>query len=62
MERFDTHEVFNPVAPFGDIHLFACDPALGEALVREGGGAAQVALRDCAAILARALVEEGAAP
>jgi putative acyl-CoA dehydrogenase len=38
MNRFDTHEVFNQASPFGDVNLFACDPALQEGLVREGAG------------------------
>src|SRR4051794_33357940 len=38
MNRFDTHEVFNQAAPFGDVNLFDCDPALREGLVREGAG------------------------
>ena len=38
MNQFDTHEVFNQAPPFGDVNLYACDPALGEALVREGAG------------------------
>ncbi|GGZ05728.1 isovaleryl-CoA dehydrogenase [Pseudoduganella plicata] len=37
MNGFDTHEVLNQVEPFGDVNLFTADPALGEALVREGG-------------------------
>ncbi len=40
MNPFDTHEVRNQAPPFGDVNLFACDPALREALLREGGGAA----------------------
>ncbi|MGX4640354.1 isovaleryl-CoA dehydrogenase [Massilia sp. SYSU DXS3249] len=38
MNQFDTHEVFNQAPPFGDVNLYTCDPALGEALVREGAG------------------------
>jgi putative acyl-CoA dehydrogenase len=38
MNRFDTHEVFNQAPPFGDVNLFACDPALREALEHEGAG------------------------
>ena len=41
MNRFDTHEVFNQAPPFGDVNLFACDPALREGLVREGAGWAE---------------------
>ncbi len=37
MNPFDTHEVRNQPPPFGDVNLFACDPALREALLREGG-------------------------
>jgi putative acyl-CoA dehydrogenase len=40
MNPFDTHEVRNMVAPFENINLYAADPALQEALLREGGGAA----------------------
>jgi putative acyl-CoA dehydrogenase len=36
MNRFDTHEVFNQAAPFGDVNLYACDTALREAVAREG--------------------------
>jgi putative acyl-CoA dehydrogenase len=38
VNRFDTHEVFNQAAPFADVNLFRCDPALRESLEREGGG------------------------
>jgi putative acyl-CoA dehydrogenase len=38
MNPFDTHEVFNQAPPFAGINLFTCDPALQEALAREGGG------------------------
>ena len=41
MNAFDTHEVFNQATPFENVNLFACDPALIEALLREGGGAAR---------------------
>ena len=37
MNSFDTHEVRNQAPPFGDVNLFACDPALRAALLREGG-------------------------
>ncbi len=36
----NTHEVFNQATPFENINLFACDPALQEAVRREGGEAA----------------------
>ncbi|MFC5460715.1 isovaleryl-CoA dehydrogenase [Massilia niabensis] len=38
MNPFETHEVFNQAPPFGDVNLFSIDPALQEALVREGAG------------------------
>ncbi len=38
MQQFDTHQVFNQAAPFENVNLFACDLALQEALLREGGG------------------------
>lgn len=44
MNAFETHAVSNQAAPFADINLFRCDPALGEALVREGGGWAEAGL------------------
>jgi putative acyl-CoA dehydrogenase len=34
--QFDTHEVFNQVPPLEGYDLFAADPALGEAVDREG--------------------------
>jgi len=40
MNAYDTHEVFNQATPFENVNLFACDPALIEAVLREGGGAA----------------------
>jgi putative acyl-CoA dehydrogenase len=45
MNRFDTHEVFNQAAPFAGVNLYACDPALQEALAREGGAWAAGELR-----------------
>jgi putative acyl-CoA dehydrogenase len=44
MHRFDTHEVFNGVPPFGNLNLFGCDCALREAVEREGGAAAVAGL------------------
>ncbi|MBZ2207598.1 isovaleryl-CoA dehydrogenase [Massilia soli] len=38
MSQFDTHAVFNQAPPFENVNLFACDPALMEAVVREGAG------------------------
>jgi putative acyl-CoA dehydrogenase len=54
MNEFDTHEVFNQAPPFEDVNLFACDLALQEALVREGGGWAEPSLRALGATLGRA--------
>nr|WP_315396566.1 isovaleryl-CoA dehydrogenase [uncultured Duganella sp.] len=45
MNAFDTHEVRNTVAPLANFNLFAADPALREAVLREAGlapGAASV--------------------
>lgn len=38
MHQFETHEVFNQAPPFGDVNLFLADPALQQALEREGAG------------------------
>jgi putative acyl-CoA dehydrogenase len=54
MNRFDTHEVFNQASPFVDVNLYSCDPALQEALVREGAGWAADGLQALGARLGRA--------
>jgi putative acyl-CoA dehydrogenase len=54
MDVFDTHEVFNQATPFADVNLFNCDPALQEALTREGGGWAQEQLSSLGARLGSA--------
>ncbi|NYE60341.1 putative acyl-CoA dehydrogenase [Duganella sp. 1224] len=54
MQPFETHEVRNTVAPFENINLFAADPALQEALVREGGADAVASLQALGAELGRA--------
>ena len=54
MNQFDTHEVTNQAPPFEGLNLFACDLALQEALVREGGGAAAPALHALGRTLGRA--------
>jgi len=54
MQPFDTHEVRNTVAPFENVNLFAADPALQEALVREGGSEAVASLHALGAELGRA--------
>jgi putative acyl-CoA dehydrogenase len=56
MHAFDTHEVRNTVAPFENINLYAADPALQEALLREGGGAQAESLHALGAQLGRAEV------
>ncbi|GAB3453239.1 isovaleryl-CoA dehydrogenase [Massilia terrae] len=56
MDAFDTHVVFNQAAPFADINLFTCDPALQEALAREGGGWAREQLAALGAQLGSAEV------
>jgi putative acyl-CoA dehydrogenase len=56
MNAFDTHEVFNQAPPFADVNLFACDPALREALLREGGGWAAESLSALGARLGSAEV------
>jgi putative acyl-CoA dehydrogenase len=53
MGRFDTHDVFNGVAPFGNVNLFGCDHALREAVGREGGAAALPGLMELGAQLGR---------
>jgi putative acyl-CoA dehydrogenase len=54
MQPFDTHEVRNTVAPFANINLFAADPALQEALQREGAGDAAASLHALGAELGKA--------
>jgi putative acyl-CoA dehydrogenase len=54
MNQFDTHEVFNQAPPFADVNLFDCDPALREALAREGAAWAEPSLRALGDTLGRA--------
>ena len=54
MSEFDTHEVFNQAPPFENVNLFTCDPALMEALGREGAGWAAQGLRELGARLGAA--------
>jgi len=56
MQPFDTHEVFNQASPFADVNLFDADPALQEALAREGGAASRAALQALGGQLGRAEV------
>jgi putative acyl-CoA dehydrogenase len=55
---FDTHEVFNQATPFEDHNLYLCDPALREALAREGGGWADGELSALGARIGRAGLHE----
>ena len=58
MNPFDTHEVTNQATPFENVNLFACDPALQEALLREGGAAAAPALHALGAQLGLAQMQD----
>jgi putative acyl-CoA dehydrogenase len=58
MNQFDTHEVFNQAPPFGDVNLYRCDPALREALLREGAGWADAELDALGERLGRAEILE----
>ena len=53
-----THEVTNQPPPLGDYNLYASDPALREALHREGAGWAEAALSDLAATAGSERVRE----
>jgi putative acyl-CoA dehydrogenase len=54
MQPFDTHEVRNTVAPFENINLYTADPALQEAVLREGAGDAAASLAALGAELGKA--------
>ncbi|RJG26386.1 isovaleryl-CoA dehydrogenase [Massilia cavernae] len=54
MSEFDTHAVFNQATPFENVNLYGADPALQEALAREGAGWADGMLRELGAKLGRA--------
>jgi putative acyl-CoA dehydrogenase len=56
MNAFDTHAVSNTVAPFENVNLYACDPALQEALEREGGASQAASLHALGERLGRAEV------
>ena len=56
MNHFDTHDVFNQATPFENVNLFACDPVLQEALVREGAGDAAGELHALGARLGQAAI------
>ncbi len=58
MHAFDTHQVFNQASPFGGVNLFDCDPALRDAVAREGAGAALNDLATLGAQLGQADVLE----
>ena len=54
MSEFDTHAVFNQAPPFENVNLLDCDPALMEAVMREGAGWAADELRALGARLGAA--------
>ncbi|NHZ32618.1 isovaleryl-CoA dehydrogenase [Massilia rubra] len=56
MNPFDTHTIFNQASQFGNTNLFAVDPALREAVVREGAPWAVDGLLALGATLGRAEV------
>jgi len=56
MESFQTHAVLNQSTPFENLNLYACDPALRDALEREGAGWALEGLHALGASLGRAEV------
>lgn len=56
MDAFQTHAVLNQAAPFENVNLFDCDPALREALGREGAGWAAEGLATLGATLGSAAV------
>ncbi|MES2152966.1 MAG: isovaleryl-CoA dehydrogenase [Pseudomonadota bacterium] len=58
MNRYDTHEVLNQAPPFAGVNLFACDPALQEAVAREGAPWAGAGLLELGARLGTAEVLE----
>ncbi|WP_137176109.1 isovaleryl-CoA dehydrogenase [Massilia sp. HP4] len=58
MDAYATHEVENQAPPFTDVNLYACDPALQEALLREGGGWAAPQLEALGARLGSSEVQE----
>lgn len=58
MDTFDTHRVENQAPPFTDVNLYACDQALQEALLREGGGWAAPQLAALGARLGSGEVQE----
>lgn len=53
---FQTHTVFNQVPPLEDYSLYDTDPALAEAVAREGAGDFVAALREHGAWLGRARI------
>jgi putative acyl-CoA dehydrogenase len=53
-----THEVLNQPPPLGGYNAFEADPALAEALVREGGGFARERCRQLGAIVGSAEAHE----
>lgn len=58
MDKFATHEIENQAPAFTGVNLYACDPALQEALLREGGGWAAAGLEALGARLGSAEIQE----
>jgi putative acyl-CoA dehydrogenase len=56
--RSAPHEVLNQPPPLRDVNHFELDPALGEALVREGGGWGVDRVRDAGALYGSAEAED----
>jgi putative acyl-CoA dehydrogenase len=56
--QFDTHEVFNQAPPLEGYDLFAADPALGEAVDREGAGWARPELGTLGTLAGEAPIQE----
>ena len=56
-EPHETHEVTNQSPPFADVDLYATDPALAEAVQREGGGAGAESLAGFARICGSARMQ-----
>lgn len=58
MQPFETHQVHNTVAPLANVNLYQLDPALREAVLREGGAQDDAALHALGALLGQAELRE----
>ncbi len=56
--QFDTHDVFNQTPPLEGYDLFAADPALSEAVDREGGAWARAELGELGTMAGTASAQE----